>query len=228
MKRYTELRRLVPWVLLAVLAGCAGAPRAPAPQEVPRAAVPGVADEGAGAPEIAAGAERHFAAALDLLRGGRFEEAGVAFTAMTRAYPALAGPYLNLGIIHARLGRPDEAEGALRASLERNPGSPVAYNLLGLLYRESGRFEEARRAYESALEIDANYADAHLNLAILNDLYLQRLETALAHYERYRQIEGGEDAMLERWIADLRQRLAAPRDGAADAVSPGLSAGEGT
>lgn len=226
MKPYIEGAKVLACLLALAIAGCAGAPSAPERGDATArpAAPPAPAEAASGEATAARAAELHFAAALDLMRRERYDDAAVAFTAMTRAYPDLAGPYLNLGIIYARTDRAAEAERALRAAMERNPTSAVAYNLLGLLYREAGRFEEARRAYEGALAVDGSYADAHLNLAILHDLYLQRPESALVHYELYRRA-GGEDAMLERWIADLRQRVAERRGSAAAAGGP-AGAGE--
>lgn len=80
--------------------------------------------------------------------------------------------------------------------------------MLGVLYRDAGRFEEARQAYERALAIDSSAADAHRNLGILYDLYLQEPRKALVHYELYRRHGGEDSAVVERWLADIRQRLA--------------------
>lgn len=227
MKRSIE--RMIALALVSVaitIAGCAGTPDAPRAGGEDAVAAPGLeSGRGDAGPIVSLGAAQHFEAALALLRRGRLDDAAIAFEAMTVAYPDLAGPWLNLAIVRAEGGRTDEAERALHAAIERNPRNPVAYDLLGQLYREEGRFDEARDAYQSALRIDPDYADAHLNLAILLDLYLQRLPQALAHYERYRRLGGGDQALVERWIADLRQRLAA--SGPADAVVHRNAPGEG-
>jgi hypothetical protein len=49
---------------------------------------------------------------------------------------------------------------------------------------------------------------AHYNLGVLNELYLQRLDDALMHFEKYQEL-GGEDEQVGKWIADLKRRLAA-------------------
>jgi hypothetical protein len=49
---------------------------------------------------------------------------------------------------------------------------------------------------------------AHYNLGVLNELYLQRLDAALQHFERYQALAGG-DRQVEKWIADLKRRVAA-------------------
>jgi len=158
--------------------------------------------------QINVAAERRFAAALDLIRRERFEQARILLVSITNEYPELVGPYLNLGIIYARLGRTADAEQAFRAALDRKPDNAIAYNQLGIVYREEGHFAEARQAYERAIEIDGAYAEAHLNLGILFDLYLQQPEAAILHYQRYRQLAGDSDGKVEKWIADLKRRLA--------------------
>ncbi len=211
MKRYADGRGvLLCGVALALLAaGCAGTPPPRIPDAAP--AAPAVASDAAVDADVPRAAQVHYGAALDLMKRERFDEAVQSFSAMTRAYPDLSGPYLNLGIIHTRMGRTAEAEQVLRAVLERDPRNAAAYNLLGLAYREAGRFAEARQAYEQALAVDPAYADARFNLAVLYDLYLQQPEQALINYELYRRAGGEEDAMLERWIADLRQQVTARR-----------------
>ena len=42
----------------------------------------------------------------------------------------------------------------------------------------------------------------------INELYLQRLDVALQHFETYQDLVG-EDKQVEKWIADLRRRGAA-------------------
>lgn len=202
---------------LALLAGCAGAPPATTPavdraatQAAPVPPAPAVTADA----DVPRAAQVHYSAALDLMRREHFDDAAQSFEAMTRAYPDLTGPYLNLGIIHTRQGRTADAERVLRAALERDPRSALACNLLGLAYREAGRFTEARQAYEQALAIDPAYLDARFNLAVLYDLYLQQPEQALINYELYRRAGGEQDAMLERWIADLRQQVTTRRGAA--------------
>lgn len=163
----------------------------------------------------------HFDAALDLMRRGLDEEAATSFFAMSRAYPDFTAPLLNLAILRAKTGRTAEAESALLQALERDPRNVLAGNMLGVLYRDAGRFEEARQAYERMLAIDSSSADTHRNLGILYDLYLQEPRKALVHYELYRRHGGEDSAVVERWLADIRQRLAAEREQA-----PGAQGGD--
>ncbi len=195
--------------LALLLGGCAGTPSAPPPVSDPgidRA----VAEQPSTPAAPSSAAQLHFEAALGLMQRGLEEDAATAFFAMTRAYPEFTAPLLNLALIRARAGRADEAANALLQALERDPDNVLAANMLGVLYREAGRFAEAKAAYERALAIDPAHADTHYNLGILYELYLQEPRKALAHYELSRHY-GDDDLVLERWLADLRQRLAAER-----------------
>ena len=69
-------------------------------------------------------------------------------------------------------------------------------------------FIEAEAAYLKAVTASPDYALAHYNLGVLNELYLQRLDVALQHYEIYHGLVGN-DAQVEKWIKDLTRRVAA-------------------
>jgi tetratricopeptide (TPR) repeat protein len=77
-----------------------------------------------------------------------------------------------------------------------------------MLLRRNGNFLEAEAAYLKAVTVSPDYALAHYNLGVLNELYLQRLEAALQHFETYQSLVG-EDKQVEKWIADLKRRVAA-------------------
>ncbi|WP_088286754.1 tetratricopeptide repeat protein [Ideonella sp. A 288] len=85
------------------------------------------------------------------------------------------------------------------------PRTAASWNAEGIAHREAGRFAEAQAAYERALALDGGYAPALLNLGILWDLYLHDGARALAQYDAYQRVSGG-DATVDRWIADLRNR----------------------
>jgi len=120
--------------------------------------------------------------------------------------PGASAPYIDLGIAYARIDKPERAEAHFKTALQLFPGHPVACNETGLLYRKTGQFDKARAIYEQALAGFPNYYPVHKNLGILCDLYLNDLESALAHYETYSQAMP-EDAQVKLWIADLRARL---------------------
>ena len=175
-------------VIVTVLlgSGCATTPEGSSPQ-APAAVTPAL--------------EAQYHQAIESMKAGQWEAAIVGLESITQENDRLSGPYLNLGIAYANSGDTDKAAAALLASLDRNPVNPLACNQLGILYRRSGRFDQARQMYENALQADPAYADAHWNLGILHDLYLQQPGQALQHYERYQQLTGSDDPQLRLWIA---------------------------
>jgi tetratricopeptide (TPR) repeat protein len=87
-----------------------------------------------------------------------------------------------------------------------DPEHPAALNQLGMLLRRQGKFRDAESAYTRAVTADPDYALAHYNLGVLNELYLQQLDLALQHFERYVEL-GGDDDQVTKWIADLKRRI---------------------
>jgi tetratricopeptide (TPR) repeat protein len=144
--------------------------------------------------------------ALAAMKAGQDKAAETVLLELTRKYPELSGPHANLGILYYRAGRYKEAADALDQAIRINPGQAAYYNQLGMARRALGQFPEARAAYGKALDVDANYTFAHLNIAILYDLYLGELDKALTHYVRYRELNPADAKQVDKWIADLKQR----------------------
>lgn len=187
----------------------ASAPR-PAPGAI-------VATQAAAAGPIATATQRAYDDALALMRAGHAADAARGFHALTRSDPDLAGPHANLGVLARQAGRLPEAVAELEKATTLAPGLLVGWNQLGLAYRQSGAFTQARAAYDSALAIDPNYANAVLNLGVLEDLYLGNGARALELYTRYLALTPAGDPVVTKWVADVRNRKPA---GAASAPVP--------
>ena len=155
---------------------------------------------------VDANAQRAFDAARRSLAAGRSEEAERAFAALAKSNPELGGAHANLGLIYSRAGKTDEAVAALEQAVRASPKQPMFQNQLGIAYRQQGQFAKARGAYEKALDLDPNYAAACLNLGILFDLYLRDGKRALELYDRYLTLPNGKDAVVNKWVADLKNR----------------------
>ena len=137
-----------------------------------------------------------------------FIDAELRFQEFLLHYPDYPGAHINLAIIFAGRGDDKAAEQSLDDALTLDPQHPVALNQLGMLRRRQGKFPEAESAYLKAVTASPDYALAHYNLGVLNDLYLQRLDAALQHYERYQEIAGKDD-QVAKWIVDLKRRIGA-------------------
>jgi tetratricopeptide (TPR) repeat protein len=205
---------LLALVVLAILGGCASTPEVvKKPVEAVQQAVSGAATAAANAvvavvPEkpVDPEAQRAFDNARAALRAGRTADAERGFRDVAARYPDLGGAHANLGLILRNAGKHDESVAALERAVKASPRQPVFFNQLGVSYRHKGQFAKAREAYESALALDPNYADAHLNLGVLLDLYLGDNTLALMHYERYLALSPAGDAAVGKWVADLKTR----------------------
>ena len=166
------------------------------------AALPGSGGDAAGVDD------RRFDQVTTAMSEGPDETALELLDEIATAYPRLAAPWVNKGIVHAGAGRDADAEAAFRRALEIEPGHAIAHAELGIVLRRQGRFGAADAAYQAALELDPGYALAWRNRGVLLDLYLARPVEALQCCERYLQLVGGLDAdeQVARWVAELRLR----------------------
>ena len=149
-----------------------------------------------------------FEQAAAVMASGDFEDAELRFKEFLRRYPDYPGGHINLAIIHIYNGDESAAQAEIDAALALNPNYPAALNQQGMLFRRNGKFIEAEAAYLKAVTAAPDYALAHYNLGVLNELYLQRLDYALENFEQYQLLVGG-DRQVEKWIIDLRRRVAA-------------------
>ena len=159
-------------------------------------------------PEVPPRALTLYEQAAASMAAGDFLDAELRFKEFLLQYPQYPGAHVNLAIIHANNDNYEAAETALVAALALNPDYPAALNQLGMLLRRNGKFIEAEAAYLKAVTVSPDYALAHYNLGVLNELYLQRLDVALRHFENYQALVG-EDKQVAKWINDLRRRVAA-------------------
>lgn len=225
-----------PLLAVLVLAGCASiaepmqfmresvakvgdaltpAPAASAPEPVRAAAAAPAASAVAPVPVAApvvveapvdAQAQAAFDQARRALRAGRIDEAERGFRAVADRHPELGGAQANLGLIYRQQGKLPEAVAALEKAVKASPKQPVFYNQLGVTYRHAGQFAKAKDAYERAIALDPNYAAPHLNLGILNDLYLRDNQRALEMYTRYLVLSPSGDATVTKWLAEIKNR----------------------
>lgn len=203
LQRFIERRgmRLGTAILLVahgvVLSACASGPK---PAKTSEAGTVGVVRE------VPPKAQTLYEQAVGALASGDVLDAEFRFKEFLLQYPDYPGAHVNLAIIYASQGNDKATENSLTDALIIDPEHPAALNQLGMLLRRQGQFMEAEAAYMKAVTADPDYALAHYNLGVLNELYLQRLDLALQHFERYQDL-GGDDEQVTKWIADLKRRL---------------------
>lgn len=155
---------------------------------------------------VPAEAAARFRTASGLMADEQYRDARKAFEGITRDYPDLSGPWLKLGEL-AEIGeRMERAEKSYRKALAVNPRNVNAYLALALFQRRSGDFEGARKTYVSALELWKDFPEAHLNLAILYDLYMNQPASAQPHFEAYDFLTSGDDPRVADWLIEIRRR----------------------
>ena len=208
LRRFTEIRSVIAAALaLVVLAGCASGGPAKAPESRGTAASP-VAPGEPGEETVPPQVQTLYEQAVASMAAGDYVDAELRFKEFQLQYPGYPGAYVNLAIIHANNDDDAAVRTNLDAALALNPNHPAALNQLGMLLRKNGKFIEAEAAYLKAVTVSPDYALAHYNMGVLNELYLQRLDVALQNFETYQELVG-EDKQVAKWIADLRRRVAA-------------------
>ena len=206
--------RLTVLAAVLVIGGCASSGQQPASRDQRQPAETATTGkstpDGAAAVEVPPQVLTLYEQATATMASGDFVDAELRFKEFLLQFPGYPGAHVNLAIIKANNGDDGAARAAVDAALAINPDYPPALNQLGMLLRRNGNFLEAEAAYLKAVTVSPDYALAHYNLGVLNELYLQRLDVALQHFELYQGLVGN-DKQVEKWIADLKRRVAASR-----------------
>jgi len=121
--------------------------------------------------------------------------------------PDLAGPLANLGLVYYKKNNYPEAKNILHKALKLNPKLAEALNLSGMIELKEGNIQKAHELYIKAIKYKDSYANAHHNLALLNDIYLQDIEQAIFHYKRYLQFSKTKDKITIQWLEQLENSI---------------------
>jgi predicted TPR repeat methyltransferase len=126
----------------------------------------------AAGPQRSPGGElaRALAAAIDLLRTERIDEAEPALEAILARWPGQPDALHYLGVLRHTQGRIDEAVALIREALAKAPDVSGAWNNLGNILLLVGRGEEAADAYERAVQFGSGTSSAPEAVRALNNL----------------------------------------------------------
>jgi len=155
---------------------------------------------------VPADARSTFVVASYLLRDGKLKDARTQFKKLTEKYPTLSGPWVKLAAIAEKREKYDEAANYYEKAIDVNENNVNAYIALGLLQRRQGQFTDAQNTYIKALNVWNDFPEAHLDLAILYDLYLNEPEAAQKHYEAYYFLTSERDEKVHKWLVEVRRR----------------------
>ena len=143
--------------------------------------------------------------AIIFLNNNNLDQAKEILVELNTERPELAGPYVNLAVIALKNNDPVKAIELAKTAVEKNPKLPQALNLLAYLEQMNGEITLAINHYKQAIENKEDYAIAHYNIALLYDIYLQDIETAIPHYERYLKLTNNKDKNTADWLEQIKR-----------------------
>lgn len=125
---------------------------------------------------------------------------------ITETDTRLSGPWVLLGDIAQQQDDLDKAVNHYQRALQINRDNVNAYIRLAKVQREQGQFIQAQHTYTKALGVWKDFPEAHLNLAILYDIYLNHPLRAQKHMEAYQFLTGGSDERVAKWLTEIQKR----------------------
>ena len=179
-----------------LLAGCASAP----------SSTSGIA-QSTGKSALSEKYRSHYTEALNALEAKDYSRASDTLTRIMANSPGFMEGWANLALAQLRKGDIPQARQSASNALQLEPQSAPLENLSGLISVEEGAYKTAEQHYARALQLNPNLANAHYNLALLNDLYYQNITKAIQHYERYLALINNVDPDTDAWVEELKRNL---------------------
>ncbi len=153
---------------------------------------------------------KRFVAARRAFQDGRYSQAKQQLDQLLEGDQTLSGPWILLGDIAQKEKKLDQAMKNYARAIEVNSANVNAYLRLAKLQRKQGLFLQAQNTYAKALSEWKDFPEAHLNLAILYDLYLNKSLLAQKHLEAYQFLTYGENLKAGKWLSEIQQRTGKP------------------
>ena len=144
--------------------------------------------------------------ATSLMRDQKWKQAIKPLKKLQRKYPTNDIVAVNLASSYFASDNIDDAESICNEALSINNNSAEAHNLFGLISVERRKFTVAEASYKKAISLNANYANAHFNLALLYDMYYQEIPKAYQHYLKYLTLVP-DDQSTKDWVEQLKYSL---------------------
>jgi tetratricopeptide (TPR) repeat protein len=144
------------------------------------------------------------------LKQKNYAHAEKLFKELTVEDKSLSGSWVGLGDVAIEQKAYDQAVAHFTRAIELNPKNVNAYMHLAQAQRLQGNFLGAQNTYAKALAMWPDFPEAHLNLAVLYDIYLNHPLRAQKHMEAYQYLTGGENRQVAKWLAEIQQRTGVP------------------
>lgn len=151
--------------------------------------------------------KQQYRQAITALNNNDLDEAEKLLKDFQQQKPGLAGPLANLGLVFYKRGNTEQAEKYLDQAIQLNDKQAQALNLKGEIAYRRGQVTQAEDYYKKALDAKDDYANAHYNIALLYDVYLQDIAKAVVHYRRYLELSDKPDQNTKDWLEQLENSL---------------------
>jgi tetratricopeptide (TPR) repeat protein len=125
---------------------------------------------------------------------------------ITHKDDSLSGPWAMLGDIAVEEKQFEIAESHYKKAIEINEDNINAYTALATVQRMMGEFHVSQNTLAFALDLWPDFPEAHLNLGILYDVYLNQPEKAQAHMESYLYLTGYKNKQAQAWFDEVQSR----------------------
>lgn len=139
-------------------------------------------------------------------RNGDLKTAQQKLKVITNKDKSISGPWVMLGDISFENKDLQQAQQDYEHALEINNENVNAYIALARVQRVMGDFNLAQNTLESALALWPDFPEAHLNLGILYDLYLNKSEQGQQHMEAYLFLTQYKNPEVIAWLEEVKSR----------------------
>ncbi|MEM9102312.1 MAG: tetratricopeptide repeat protein [Pseudomonadota bacterium] len=160
--------------------------------------------------QISATAVRQYLNAKKILKSNQSQTAKNIVEKLTKEYPKLSGPWALLGDIYAKNNESQKVIEAYQQGIKVNPDNVNIYIKLAKYLRRQGQYEAAKSTYVDALMLWKDFPEAHLNIAVLYDVYMNEPLKAQRHMEAYQFLTEGTNKKVNRWLQELIKRTGKP------------------
>ena len=137
---------------------------------------------------------------------GNYQQSEDLLNKLLEENKSLSGPWVLLGDIALKKDNPAAAKEYFARGITVNKNNVNAYIRLAKAQRMRGDFMQAKNVYVAALKVWKDFPEAHLNLGVLYDLYLNDKVKAQKHIEAYQFLTDGKNQEVARWLSELQDR----------------------
>ena len=115
-----------------------------------------------------------------------------------------AACYIDLARVYHDADRYARSAEALKTAITIEPDNAVAHCNLGEIYKHLRLLDDAVRELEEAKRLAPDLPDTYINLGIIYDDYLVDDRRALENYNKYLELGGADEQVLE-WISAIEK-----------------------